>query len=143
MVANPISPIDCLRELAAALERGEAPPVAVGDRIVAAIRRVEEQADDESMTLDAAFGVSPSEWKQERRHRRNAIIRQARDHYLNGVSLREAGKRIAALGRELQSGRMRSTSGGLPELLREALGLGIPFPTSGRQVQNILNDRGK
>jgi hypothetical protein len=142
MAANPASPIDTLRALAASLERGEAPPAVVRDRIIAAIRRVEEQGTD-GLTIDAALGLSPSQWKQERRRRRNAILRQARDCYLPDLSLREAGKRIAALGRELQSGRMRSTPGGLPELLRDALGSGIPFPTSGRQVQNILNDPGK
>jgi hypothetical protein len=137
------SPVEYLRELAAALERRELPPPAVCERIVRAIRRVENQEADEELTLDAALAVSPSQWKRERLIRRNAIICQAHERYLANLSLRAAGKRIAQLGRELRSDRSRSVSDGLSELVRDALALRAPFPSSARQIENILTGRAK
>jgi hypothetical protein len=142
MVAAPISPIDCLRELAAALEREEVPPAPVRSRFVAALRRIEREGAD-GLSLDAALGLSPSAWRRESRCQRNAIICEAHGRYLNGVSLREAGKHIIRIGRELQSGRRQSATDDLTRLLRGALAVGVPFPTSSRQVENILRGRAK
>jgi hypothetical protein len=134
--------IGCWRELVAALQHGQLPPDPICRRIIAAAGRLEQEGAD-GLTLDAALGLSPAQWRRDRRRRRNALIVEARDRFLAGLSLRQAGKRIARLGRELQSGRIKSVSDGLTSLLRDAIAGGEPFPASGRQVENILAGRAK
>jgi hypothetical protein len=134
-----ISPIDCIAELAEALERGEVPPPAVRMQIAAALRRVQAEGADE-LTLDAALNLSPGLWRRERRRRRDALICAAYDRHLGGASLREAGRRIKHIAGELQAGRMRSASDGLAGLLREALATGVPFPGTGRRIEDVLRE---
>jgi len=133
-----ISPIDCVRELAAALERGEVPPYAVRERVVAALHRVEHQGAGDELTLDAALGLSPSLWRQDQRRRRDALICAARRRYLPGVSLRAAARRIVKIARDLQTGRARSARDELTELVHQALATGAAFPSSGRQIEKMI-----
>jgi len=141
-----MSPIACVRELLATLERGEALTEPIRSRLIAALRRVEREGAS-GLSLDAALGLSPSAWRQDKRRRRDELIRIAYDRYLGKLSIREAAKRIARLGHELQTGRMRvaasDTADDFTGILRKALRAGVAFPASARQVENILSGRAK
>jgi len=131
-----LSGIECIRALRLALEHDAAPPRPVCERIIKAIRRVETADDD--LTLDAALGISPGRWRKDCQRRRDELIRAARNRFLSDLSVRAAAIRVARIGRQLQAGRRGSMNDEATALVREALELGVPFPSSPRQIENIL-----
>jgi len=129
--------MECLCALKGALERGEVPRHPVRERLVAAINRMEREGGD-GLTLDAALGLSRASWNQERRRRRDQILRDMRAQFLPDLSLPKAAAHIIGTVRALQCGRLRSEGDGVAKCLREEMARGVSFPTSDRAVEKIL-----
>lgn len=139
---------DRLRHAAGVLRReGSADALAVAGDIE---RYLEDAAI--GLTLDIALGVSPAPgqtpwWEREARERRNAAIRELREHCFGDLGITAAARAIEEEARRFQASAWRydrgreKISGGdeRHRLLGEALRTGLPFPGS-RQLRTILGN---
>ena len=135
---TPDQPLAAVRRLRAAADHLERSGNRELVEIAAAVRRYEREAPlglslDDALGLSARGGAGPW-WQQERRARRDAMLRDLHRAYFADLGLEQAAAEIAALA----SVRQSATTPARDErdrLVDEALRTGIKIPAPQRLVE--------
>lgn len=136
-------PIARLRRVAAALARLEQPHPADSSWLVAAVGRYQAaQASGVVLDLGAAMGLGApgrrSWWADERRNRRDELLRELRLRHLPTLSAGQAATVILRLAATVETGGLRAAEGDDQlQLVAEALSTGQPIPAA-RQLKRLL-----
>ena len=136
-------PIARLRRIAAALSRLEHPHPADSSWLVAAVGRYQAaQASGVGMDLGAAMGLGApgrrSWWSDERRNRRDELLRELRTRHLSDLSAGRAATVILRLAAVVEAGGLQAAEGDDQlQLVAEALSTGQPIPAA-RQLKRLL-----
>ena len=148
---SPLDRVIQLARIAEALERGEAPAVADGQWIAAALR---------GYLADAALGVSMEDamgitaqtgqcawWRVEARNKRNAALVELHRHLFADMEIPKAANELARLFHRVRNPTRKAAHGPATDaspldartetLINAAMYSGAPFPAP-KQIANIL-----
>jgi hypothetical protein len=127
------------RQLREALARGKVLPKHVRARIIAALDAAETER-----SLDRGFGLSPTWWRADALRKRDQLIEEAYRRFFEGPDrpISQAAIKIVGIARTLQSGRLRTVTPNAAEgVIKAAIEAGAGFPTTGRQIENLLRSK--